>query len=163
MLENHKENELHGQFLADVRRRDICFLIGNGLCRYFNDVDWGSVLRGVFEQSVKADNNPILEKTFENLMNVKINEAFSHPEIYTSFLLKNKSRKSEDPFKKSLKDVLEAPIQKTCGLLQYALKKETQILTTNFDYTIERLLGFKTSKARGVNVSNTRGAATSDV
>ncbi len=138
-----------------------CFLIGNGVCRYLGAPSWGQVLQKVMDKFVKKEGSIVPELQSFLDANSDHEAGFSYPEIYTSFLLDQEKSKSKDSFKKYLKDILENPA--TCALLQYVLLKKTQILTPNYDFFIERALGFPTVKTSKIQFSKAREAPNSEV
>lgn len=146
-------------FKDDIEKKKPCFLIGNGLCRYLCAPDWGRVIWKVMNMAVK-DEKSGMEGVKEYLQDDFQGEAFNHPEIYTSFLIDRKTAKSRDTYKNHLRDFLIP--QTTCALLKYALSQEAQILTPNFDYSIECALGFPTGKKGTIHFSHVKGCESTE-
>ena len=140
-------------FMNDIKRSKPCFLLGNGICRYHNAPDWSQVIRQVINKIIDDKKElEVLQKYIE--ANNIPNAGYNCPEIYTSLLLATGISKSKEKFKKELKSILDKSAP--CGLLQYVRKTKAQILTTNFDFAIERTLGFHAVKAKSFNFSKVK-------
>ena len=133
-------------FQSEIKKNKPCFLIGNGICRYMGAPNWSMMLEKVISAAVdELGNDTEMSDILKLLRSDSVKtEAFNNPEVYTSLLLSGGIRKSRDCIKKRFKDFFEEG--KSCRLLEYAKGVKAQILTTNFDYTIERALGFSTCK-----------------
>lgn len=130
----------NNQFQQEIRSSQPCFLIGNGICRYMGAPDWTAVLAKTIVSSVK--DKALVKRTngLHKLLQDKTirGEVLTHPEVYTALLLECGIQKSRDGLKKHIKNLFIQPC--SCRLLEYALRTKSQILTTNFDFAIERAL-----------------------
>ena len=119
---------------------NFTFLIGNGINLYFQQsLSWNKLLSRIIEKNGLA-----LPRSVLNVLNAKKSQpGLTFPEIAS--LIEGIS-KAEDGSRQSLKKAIAACFEgkgSCCALLDYAQRTQKNIITTNYDFTIEDSLGIR--------------------
>lgn len=125
---------------------DFTFLIGNGINLYFQQaLSWNKLLSRMVEKKGLA-----LPRSVLNVLNAKESQpGLTFPEIAS---LIEKMNNAEGGSATSLKQAIAACFEgkdSCCALLDYAQRTQKDIITTNYDFTIEDSLGIRRSPSPG--------------
>ena len=121
---------------------DFAFLIGNGINRYFQQaLSWSALL----SRTINRNHLNFPDSVREILKEGKSKSCLSFPEIAS---LIEEMRKAEggsgEWLKKEIASCFREKVSR-CALLDYAQRTQKDIITTNYDFTIEDSLGISRS------------------
>lgn len=149
--------------LAELLRKkeNITFLVGNGFNRYVQSTpSWADVIKYVAKKALNDEN------VYKSLNNFVFSSGMSYPEMFSiieSKYLTNKKDQgvcNNDCFHESLRnliaDFLKKNQQLSCGFIDYIKDSKANIITTNFDFGIEKALGINHPKINRANGSGNR-------
>ena len=130
---------------------DFAFLIGNGINKYMSGaVSWNEFLIYL----IKDKKLQLPESVIKTLENSESKPYLTFPEIFSlaNIAWKNQKSEKEKSLKRYTAEFFSDPLR-PCKLLEYAARTHKNIITTNYDFNIEKRLKIKESPAKIPSIS----------
>ena len=129
---------------------DFAFLIGNGINKFMSgSVSWNDLLMLL----INKKNLQLPQSVINVLKNSESKNYLTFPEIFSlaDAAWQNQKSKKENTLKK---EIVELFCQKPgpCKLLKYAARTGKNIITTNYDFNIEKSLEIKNTPVKIANI-----------
>lgn len=127
----------------EIDNSGVCFLLGNGLnlfakdkCSGFSMPSWGELI-SIIAKDINFKALRSLEK------NMKVYSRISYPEIFT-ILLRNTDMCVKSKVCKII--AKHSPTEIHSSFVKYCIKNRSPIITTNYDFLLEKSVGILSEK-----------------